>query len=155
MAAYTIMPSSAAQERFASPGVWGGVNVQARKQRGGCIGCIRTPKWVKCKIKNTVTVHNAPCFEERSTFLQKHPHFPLFFTKKPPIFRFLQKNIPHFPLFYTKYLSFSTFFYKKHPPFHFLPMGLTWETGVCPVHGYKSSVFEESLQKLLIWKEVQ
>jgi len=58
----------------------------------------------KCKIKNTDTVHNAPCIEERSTFLQRHSHFPLFFTTTPPIFHF---------------------FYKKHPPqFHFVPTGL-------------------------------
>jgi len=49
---------------------------------------------VKCKIKNTDTVHNAPCVEERSTS----------FTKKHP--------------------PFSTFFYKRTPPFHFLPTGL-------------------------------
>jgi len=34
--------------------------------RGGCVGK------VKCKIKNNDTVHNAPCVEKRSTFLQKH-----------------------------------------------------------------------------------
>jgi len=57
----------------------------------------------KCKIKNTDTVHNAPCIEERSTFLQRHSHFPLFFTTTPPIFHFFTKNTP---------------------PFHFVPTGL-------------------------------
>ena len=92
--------------------------------------------------------------------LRKGPHFykntPIFhFFYKKTIFRFLQKKHPPFSTFLHKIPLIFHFFTKKHPPFHFLPMGLTWETGVCPVHGYKSGVFEESLQKLLIWKEVQ
>jgi len=53
------------------------------------------PQISKMYNKNIDTVHNAPCIEERSTFLQK---------KHTPIFHFfLQKNTP---------------------PFHFLPTGL-------------------------------
>jgi len=63
---------------------------------GGCVGCVRTPKLVKCKIKNTDIVYNAPCIEERSTFLQKKPVFHSFFTKHPSasFFTFLQKHPP-------------------------------------------------------------
>ena len=74
----------------------------------GCVGYLRTPQI--SKIKNTDTVHNAPCVEERSTF----------FTKKtPPFSTFLTKEHP----------PFSTFLQKKHfSPFHFLPTGLKTES---------------------------
>ena len=77
--------------------------IQARRQG---VRWVRThpPKQVKCKIKNTDTVHNAPCVEERSTFIQNTPYFPLFLH--PPISHFFTKTPPHFP-----------HFYKKHPHF--------------------------------------
>jgi len=70
--------------------------IQARRQ-GGALGAYAPPKQVKCKIKNTDTVHNAPCVEERSTFIQNTPYFPLFLH--PPFPTFLQKHLPIFHIF--------------------------------------------------------
>jgi len=39
----------------------------------GCVGCVRTSQISKMQNKNTDTVHNAPCVEERSTFYKKTP----------------------------------------------------------------------------------
>jgi len=59
------------------------------------------PQISKMYNKNIDTVHNAPCIEERSTFLQKNtPPFSTFFSK-PPFFQ--NTDIFHF-------------FYKKTPP---------------------------------------
>jgi len=64
------------------------------------------------KIKNTDTVHNAPCVEEKFTFFTKNT--PLFFT-------FLQKK--HFCTFLRKHRPFSTFLQKNTPPISFPAYG--------------------------------
>jgi len=61
-------------------------------QTGG-VRWVRTHSQIlKCKIKNTDTVHNAPCVEERSTFYKKIPPIFHFFTKTPP-FHFLPTGL--------------------------------------------------------------
>ena len=47
-----------------------------------CVGCVHTPQVSKMNNKNTDTVYNAPCVEERSTFLLKTPPFSNFYKKK-------------------------------------------------------------------------
>jgi len=67
----------------------------ARRQ-GACVGCVRTPQ-IKCKIKNTDTVHNALCVEERFTFYKKTPpsiSFPAYGPGSTPCRRCRRSSSP-------------------------------------------------------------
>jgi len=84
-------------------------------------------------------------------FLQKYPHFPLFFTKIPPFSTFLQKNTPHFP-----------FLIKKHP--HYISclractINLFVKTAIniLLISSYNSFrvLFDEIASVYLIWKYI-
>jgi len=125
--------------------------VQARRQGGVRWVRAYTPKYVKCKIKNTDTVHNARCVEKRSTFLQNTPfstflqNIPIFhFLTNTPIFHFVTKQ-PHFPLFLQN-PHFPLFLQKTPPPFHFLPTGLEF-TYLSKLHIYMYCWCQKALKR--------
>ena len=71
------MPGAPGKHRIASLYLY-----QARRQ-GGCVGCVRTPKLVKCKIKILMLYVMHPALKKG----------PLFYKKTLPTFHFLPTGV--------------------------------------------------------------
>ena len=85
-------------------------------------------------------MHNAPCVEKRSTFLQKNTSAFSTFLQKTHFHFFFTKNTPYFPVFLQK----NTF------PFHFLPTGLL--PGI--LHCLKTIRNGVSKKHFLLWRKI-
>jgi len=102
---HKIMPYGHLRGRFSNG--CRSVSHNIEQHSGPWAGGVRVHPHIN-KIKNTDTVHNAPCVEEKFTFLQKNT--PYFFT-------FLQKK--HLYFFYENTVHFPHFYKKTPPPISF------------------------------------